>query len=163
MIVQNVSIKKYQNLVFFLFFMICFIFFMFLNYHLCPLTQYPYFVRSMTPSFTRIESRMIIMYFNPDLVGDLVLSIKIKHSIRLTWTCDKIIDNSKILSCVCVYIYINWNNFPTMWPKKNHLFSWTNTGISTCPWIFFHWYWTSGQALMSSPVYYQEELVTKKN
>ena len=39
---------------------------LYVSYHLCPLTENPYFVRSMTPSITIIQSRMIMMYFDPD-------------------------------------------------------------------------------------------------
>ena len=89
----------------FLFSFLCDLFhLLYVSYHLCPLTENPYFVRSMTPSITQIKSWTIIMYFDPDLVCDLilhVLAIKIPHSLRLTWTYDKIIDNGKVLFPQC--------------------------------------------------------------
>ena len=72
---------------------------LYVSFHLCPLTETPYFVRFMTPNITIILSRMIMMYFDPDEVGDFVLAINIPHSLCLTLTHDKIVDISKVLSC----------------------------------------------------------------
>ena len=54
---------------------------LYVSYHIFPLTENPYFVRSMTPSITIIQSRTIMMYFDSDEVSDLVLVINIPHSL----------------------------------------------------------------------------------